>query len=314
MKSFMKRIFSIGMVTLLCLLTCACGTKEQLLSNFFVTEYNAMGSDGHYLYNVSDGSMSYYDTTEKQVDIKSSWEDTSFTSVETYASQFVNSSYFSISDSYAGNSCIFKNCDTHLELIYNCPEDYIFAIPFAYDFGNDITYFAVEKYADSNEKKMSYFMIAVSETGVSEIGAFDLAASPYSGIVVDGIMHFTSYNYENEKFDLYAWNMADGLKAIKIEEHDLQNGDVFYDGAGIITSQDGVYQFGNTQIDETTKLFQWNTNIVAFSSLNENHTVQIIDAQKGTVKKEYSDIAGYSYNSDNLYLYAYSGDVYEVKV
>lgn len=114
---------------------------------------------------------------------------------------------------------------------------------------NDITYFAVEKYADSNEKKMSYFMIAVSETGVSEIGAFDLAAPPYSGIVVDGIMHFTSYNYENEKFDLYAWNMADGLKAIKIEEHDLQNGDVFYDGAGIITSQDGVYQFGNTQIN-----------------------------------------------------------------
>ncbi len=313
MESVRKRFFSIGMIILLCLLSCACGATETVPSNSFVTEYNEMGSDGHYLYNVSDESMSYYDLTEQQVNIKSSWENTKFTSVETYASQFVNSSYFSVSDSYVGNGCIFKNCDNRLEVIYNCPEGYIFAIPFAYDFSNDITYFAIEKYADDNEKALSYFIVTVSETGVSEIGAFDLAAPPYSGIVVDGVMHFTSYNYETEKFDLYAWNIADELKDIKIEEHDLQNGNVFYDGTGIITSQEGVYQFGNTKIDETTKLFQWNTDIVAFSSLNDDHTVQIIDARTGTVKKEYSDIAGYNYNNGSLYLYAYSASVYEVK-
>lgn len=310
----MKRIFSIGMVILLCLLNCACRIGETGPSNYFVSEYNAMGSEGHYLYNVSDQSMSYYDSTEQQVYIKSGWENTSFTSVETYASQFVNSNYFSISDSYAGNGCIFKNCDDHLELIYNCPEDYIFVIPFAYDLSNDVTYFAVEKYKDGNERDMTYFIVKVSDAGVSKMGAFDLQAPPYSGIIIDGIMHFTSYNYETEKFDLYAWNISDELKDIKTEEHDLQNGDIFYDGTKIITSKDGIYKFGNIKLDKTVKLFQWNKNIVAFSSLSENHTVQIIDAEKGTVEKEYSDIAGYSYNNDNLYLYAYDGAVYEVKV
>lgn len=310
----MKRIFSIGMVILLCLLNCACRIGETGPSNYFVSEYNAMGSEGHYLYNVSDQSMSYYDSTEQQVYIKSGWEKTSFTSVETYASQFVNSNYFSISDSYAGNGCIFKNCDDHLELIYNCPEDYIFVIPFAYDLSNDVTYFAVEKYKDGNERDMTYFIVKVSDAGVSKMGAFDLQAPPYSGIIINGIMHFTSYNYETEKFDLYAWNISDELKDIKTEEHDLQNGDIFYDGTKIITSKGGIYRFGRTKLDGTAKLFQWNKNIVAFFSLNENHIVQIIDAEKGTVEKEYSDIAGYRYNNDNLYLYAYSGTVYEVKV
>ncbi len=313
MKSFVKKCFSIVFIISLCMLNCACDTESPKLSNYFVKEYNDMGSNGHYLYNVSDMSMSYYNLSDQQIYIKSSWEDTSFTSVETYASQFANSSYFSISDSYAGNGCIFKNCDTHLELIYNCPEDYIFAIPFAYDLRNDITYFAIEKYTDDSEKNISYFIVAISETGVSEIGAFDLAAPPYSGIVVDGIMHFTSYNYENEKFDLYTWDTTDGLKDIKIEERDLQNGDIFYDGTEIIVSHDGTYKFGNITLDETTKLLQLNKNIIAFSSFEDTHTVQIIDAQKGNIKKEYSDIVGYNYKNGLLYLYAYGGAIYEVR-
>ncbi len=313
MRFFVKRILLFELIISLCLLICACGTESSIASNYFVTEYNTMGSEGHFIYNVSDMSMSYYISKDQQVYIKSGWENTSFTSVETYASQFVNSNYFSISDSYAGNGCIFKNCDDHLELIYNCPEDYIFVIPFAYDLSNDVTYFAVEKYKDGNERDMTYFIVKVSDAGVSKMGAFDLQAPPYSGIIIDGIMHFTSYNYETEKFDLYAWNISDELKDIKTEEHDLQNGDIFYDGTKIIMSYDGTYDFGNLKLDERTKLFQMNKNIVAFSSFEDTHTVQIIDAQKGIVEKEYSDVVGYRYEGNLLFLYTYSGNVYEVK-
>lgn len=285
--------------------------KSFIKSNCFVNEYNEIKKEGTFFFCVTENDISFYEKNTGTLLKKTKWEKEKYTSVVTYATTCAKSNYFSIFDSYEGDACIFKNCGNRLDLIYNCPEDFDFIIPIASD--GQVSYFAVEKYADSTQIMMEYFIVKISENGVEPKGDFNLEAPPKNGILVGDDLFFTSYDYSRENFSLYCWNTKDDTMKVNLVKQNLESSEVYYDGKELVVATDGSFVFGENSLDSNrARLFYFDDKVLNFFTEDADFKVHVIDCTTGKVIREYDSILGYYYDSGTVFLYSVDGVVYEV--
>ncbi len=317
MKQFFKTITGLCLAVLLMLSFGCCKnptTEEDSSENALIAEYNSINKEGEFFYNIDTTSLNFWVKENHIVVQKERWEKEGLTSVVTYPFVFVDTLFFSIGDSYQGDSCIFINEGNSLRVMYQPEEKEEYIIPIAHD--KEKAFFACER--DISDTRVEYKILCLLSSGqVKEFPSFEMEAPPYMGICIKEEMYFTVYNYDSEDYSLYRWNMNDSAMKVKKIDSGLEKGQIFLDkdGKSIVCAHQGKYTFstGKTYNAESVQLFQAGNKLFSFPNSPELKT-EVYDLSKSNTIFQKRDVRGFAYKNGKMVLYGQDGERHEVRL